>query len=700
MNPELLTIGLQVGKYFIATALLVLIYLFLFLGKASFNQSRIFLLTLPFLALLLSQWNITVYTPPTKYVEIIAPVTGNDYSTAESTFQYNQKENNVNVTTKLDAIKTSVISRLSIINMIVLCFAIIAIMLLVPAIWQCIKLLKIRKVGKISKYNDFEVVTNSTIPTPFSFYKTIFINESLKGKKQELILKHESWHIKHRHYIDVFIIEFTTRLFWFNPLLWWVRKELRSVCEFQADKSVLEDGQEIYTYQTLILEEVMGQSSFLANGFNNSFTKKRFITMKNNQKVRLNSLRGILLPFFLLMIFGSLSFSIGKQKTEYIVKEVSQNREEKKNELISNVNNSILVTTGKYPIVSSNKPTTVNDSILKTKSKVEKPKSEIKDSIKVGNKMIAITKEMDEVTDKLIQTLSEGLGLASIMLDKLAESDDKEFYRSRLPSILNSLNMLFSPKKNYDKNDLSDEYMNTITKTTLIKSSINFLTVKAEMNKLKFEKSAKVKLDNYFKLMSQVRNDNLIWPLIRQKKYTIVESNSLAPNTTTEPTKEELIKKRDGKIWNEAFRASDSQVKAFDVPFSNKIIIDRIENDLSANETKVKLLVPVLSDNYWVRFDKGFEINDIESNDKYLIRRLEDGLPLSKTIIITNKRNKMVNITMVFPLINPEIKRIDIVENVTDNSEIMSNGKGHYIFKNIFVPAYLVTKIKTGKVYK
>jgi hypothetical protein len=549
---------------------------------------------------------------------------------------------------------------------------------MVPAVWQCIQLLLIRRNGKVSAYKGFEVVTSSAIPTPFSFYKTIYVNENLKPKKQEIILKHEGWHIQHRHYVDVFIVEFTTRLFWFNPLLWWVRKELRSVCEFQTDKSVLEDGQEIYSYQTLILEEVMGQSSFLANGFNNSFTKKRFMSMKKNSFVRLTSLRRILLPFCMLLIFGSLSFSTGKQKTEYIVKETGQNK--------------VTIQVDSIQIV--------NDSVFETKKTENQPKPAIIDSIRVNGIQMAFTKEMEESMDKAIQNLSEGLGIACILLDKLAESDQKEYYRSNLPTIFNSLNMLFNSKKTFDRNDLSDEYMSKVTKTTLIKSSINLLSIKTELNKLKLEKSTSVRRENYSQLIMQIVNDDLIQPIFMPRKFTIVESNSSKTITTAEPTKEELDKKRNQKLWREAYKASDVEVKACDMPFSRLAVIDRIENDLTSNETKVSLYVPIFSDSFWIRFDKGFEITDLKTHDKYLIRRLENGLPVNKSIIVKNKMNKMVSITLVFPLIRSKAQRIDIAENVSDFSDIMSNDAGQIIFRNVNVPDYLVTKSKSGKIYK
>jgi len=169
------------------------------------------------------------------------------------------------------------------------------------------------------------VVESAEIPTPFSFYKTIFLSPNLTGSKLEMILKHEQWHIKHRHYLDVFIIEILVRLFWFNPVLWWVRRELRNVSEFHADRSVLDEGFNLYNYQATILEEVIGINFQLVNGFNNSFTKKRFIMMKNKSNNRNSKLgRTLILPF-LLGVFSLLCFTSAKGKGCKVVKDVAKN---------------------------------------------------------------------------------------------------------------------------------------------------------------------------------------------------------------------------------------------------------------------------------------------------------------------------------------------------------------------------------------
>ena len=135
------------------------------------------------------------------------------------------------------------------------------------------------------QHSGFDIYQSEKVRSGFSFYKFIFLSNSLSDGKYAIILQHEKWHIRHRHYIDMILIELLCRLFWFNPLAWWVRKELRSVGEFQVDKSVLSEGQDIYTYQTMILEDVISMNPYLAHGFNQSFTKKRFIKMKKSMPV-------------------------------------------------------------------------------------------------------------------------------------------------------------------------------------------------------------------------------------------------------------------------------------------------------------------------------------------------------------------------------------------------------------------------------
>ena len=99
---------------------------------------------------------------------------------------------------------------------------------------------------------------------------------------EEIFIKHEKAHIQSLHYIDVWCIEVMVRLLWFNPMLWVVRKHLRDLHEFEADRLVLAQGVDAHSYQCLLLEVASDECSILTNGFNQSFIRRRIKEMKRN----------------------------------------------------------------------------------------------------------------------------------------------------------------------------------------------------------------------------------------------------------------------------------------------------------------------------------------------------------------------------------------------------------------------------------
>lgn len=76
MIQELLTYFLPVAKFILAAALMVLFYNLLYKEKTTFNRCRIYLLSIAFVSLLLSQFNIVVYTPPARIVEVPTSISG------------------------------------------------------------------------------------------------------------------------------------------------------------------------------------------------------------------------------------------------------------------------------------------------------------------------------------------------------------------------------------------------------------------------------------------------------------------------------------------------------------------------------------------------------------------------------------------------------------------------------------------------
>lgn len=115
---------------------------------------------------------------------------------------------------------------------------------------------------------------------PFSWCRTVVMSRADWQSQPAAILAHEEAHVRHRHSYDVVVVELLTALQWFNPVVWFMRQELRIVHEYEADASVLSRGFDESQYIHLLMQKATGiQACVLANGIHTPKTKKRIIMM-------------------------------------------------------------------------------------------------------------------------------------------------------------------------------------------------------------------------------------------------------------------------------------------------------------------------------------------------------------------------------------------------------------------------------------
>jgi len=94
------------------------------------------------------------------------------------------------------------------------------------------------------------------------------------------ILTHERMHIAHRHSRDLLLFLPLQILFWWNPLMWITREELRLLHEYEADESVIQNGIDATQYQLLLVRKAVGGQRFtLASGFQHAKLKNRIEMM-------------------------------------------------------------------------------------------------------------------------------------------------------------------------------------------------------------------------------------------------------------------------------------------------------------------------------------------------------------------------------------------------------------------------------------
>lgn len=132
-------------------------------------------------------------------------------------------------------------------------------------------------------------IVEHEIPS-FSWGRNIVISRKDYEDNPE-ILKHETMHIRCGHSVDLMAYSAISILHWFNPLIWFIRTEIKTIHEYEADGLTLENDTDAYQYQMLLVKTAVGAKTFqLANGFNHSKLKKRICMMhtdKTNGWVRL-----------------------------------------------------------------------------------------------------------------------------------------------------------------------------------------------------------------------------------------------------------------------------------------------------------------------------------------------------------------------------------------------------------------------------
>ncbi|MCW3786505.1 M56 family metallopeptidase [Plebeiibacterium sediminum] len=170
--------------------------------------------------------------------------------------------------------------------------------------------------NKTEKYGSYTLVLLTEEVPSFSFLRWIFINkEALTDSEFKQVLEHERIHVKQKHTVDLLLAQIIISFQWFNPLTWRIQKSIKSCHEYIADRHVLEQGHQLFDYQSLLLSQLISiRSVELVNNFNLLSIKKRIAMMNKIKSGRLAKLKAIIvLPllavaflFFVNMTKGTL----------------------------------------------------------------------------------------------------------------------------------------------------------------------------------------------------------------------------------------------------------------------------------------------------------------------------------------------------------------------------------------------------------
>jgi len=177
-------------------------------------------------------------------------------------------------------------------------YGIVVCVLFLRLLWQIASIIRLKNRCKTTYIDGVKVYMLRNDEGPFSFFNWIFIHLERHSKAEtDEIMTHELTHCRQFHSIDILCAELFCMLFWFNPFVWLLKREVRLNLEYLADNSVLANGKDNKEYQYHLLGLTYRKNvATITNNFNVLPIKKR-IKMMNKKETK-----GILKAKYMLYI--------------------------------------------------------------------------------------------------------------------------------------------------------------------------------------------------------------------------------------------------------------------------------------------------------------------------------------------------------------------------------------------------------------
>lgn len=189
----------------------------------------------------------------------------------------------------------------------------------------------------------------------FSFFGYSFVADTLQ--KRDTILAHEHVHVQQLHSFDVLLFEVIAIANWFNPVVYFYKRDIKHIHEFIADEIASTKENSKADYAILLFSREFGllNPHQLTNSFYNRSTLKRRIFMLQKEKSRQVALLkyGLILPLFISMLVFSSAWIAKNEGLEVIEKPLE-------NGLLSSKDDTLITVKGKIRIVN---PVDVTDKI-------------------------------------------------------------------------------------------------------------------------------------------------------------------------------------------------------------------------------------------------------------------------------------------------------------------------------------------------
>lgn len=192
----------------------------------------------------------------------------------------------------------------------------------------CISLRRIqwmRKTYTGEQLDDITIYHTREKGTPFSFFRSVFWNDrvALNSSAGQQIFRHELYHIRQYHSLDILFCQLAILVYWFNPFYYLIRNEIRAVHEYLADQHAIGKEGPLEYAEVLLERSIQEKQLTLTHPFYQSQLKRRItmLTIKPFQKSGYLS-RVLALPLVASLSFLLVAFVVRKpSESGYVAKD-------------------------------------------------------------------------------------------------------------------------------------------------------------------------------------------------------------------------------------------------------------------------------------------------------------------------------------------------------------------------------------------
>lgn len=181
---------------------------------------------------LLASVLLSVFVP---FLNIPIYFSGNNHTTngiVNTIFYFGMDQGNEAVvsinksTTKVDGFNWS--------QILLIAYIFITLLAFLRMIVSLIKITNLKRKYPVEKIDSISFYKTNEPGTPFSFFNALFWNNKIElhSPKGQQIFRHEIFHIRQLHTVDVLFLEMVSALFWINPFFHLIKKKQRQFTNF------------------------------------------------------------------------------------------------------------------------------------------------------------------------------------------------------------------------------------------------------------------------------------------------------------------------------------------------------------------------------------------------------------------------------------------------------------------------------------